>query len=99
MHGIHHSTVRGETDANWSSRLTLWDRLHGTLRLDVPQAQITTGLPGYQTPADLGLPRILALPLVHQRPSWPADAPAARTRRARPPQLRSSPVLTEEASR
>ncbi len=87
MHGIHHSTVRGETDANWSSGLTLWDRLHGTLHLDVPQAEITIGVPGYQAPADVGLPRILALPLVHQRPSWPADGPAPRTRGARREQL------------
>jgi len=87
MHGIHHSTVRGETDANWSNGLTLWDRLHGTLRLDVPQAEITIGVPGYQAPADVGLPRILALPLVQQRPSWPADGPAPRTRGARRGQL------------
>jgi sterol desaturase/sphingolipid hydroxylase (fatty acid hydroxylase superfamily) len=32
MHGIHHSTVREETDSNWSSGLTVWDWLHGTLR-------------------------------------------------------------------
>jgi len=37
MHGIHHSIVREETDSNWSSGLTLWDWLHGTLRLEVPQ--------------------------------------------------------------
>ena len=87
MHGIHHSTVRGETDANWSSGFTLWDRLHGTLRLDVRQEEITIGVPGYQAPADVGLPRILALPLAHQRPSWPADGPAPRTRGARRAQL------------
>src|SRR5207247_11116397 len=55
MHGIHHSTVRGETDANWSSGLTLWDRLHGTLHLDVPQAEITIGVRGYPAPAAVGL--------------------------------------------
>jgi sterol desaturase/sphingolipid hydroxylase (fatty acid hydroxylase superfamily) len=37
MHGIHHSIVPEETDSNWSSGLTLWDWLHGTLRLNVPQ--------------------------------------------------------------
>ena len=87
MHGIHHSTVRGETDANWSSGLTLWDRLHGTLRLDVPQVEITIGVPAYRAPVDAGLPRILALPFVRQRPSWPADGPAPRTRGARREQL------------
>src|SRR5579859_3670499 len=40
MHGIHHSTVPEETDSNWSSGLTLWDWLHGTLRLDIPQDAI-----------------------------------------------------------
>lgn len=45
MHGIHHSKVPEETDSNWSSLLSIWDRLHGTLRLDVPQSAITIGLP------------------------------------------------------
>ena len=87
MHGIHHSTVRGETDANWSSGLTLWDRLHGTLRLDVPQAEVTIGVPGYRAPEDVTLPAILALPFERQRPSWPADGPAPRTRGSGPDQL------------
>jgi len=87
MHGIHHSTVRGETDANWSSGFTLWDRLHGTLRLDVPQAVVTIGVPAYRAPADVVLARILVLPLVRQRPSWPADGPAPRARGARRDQL------------
>ena len=70
MHGIHHSVVRAETDSNWSSGLTLWDRLHGTLRLDVPQDAITIGVPAYREPADVRLPRILAMPFARQRPSW-----------------------------
>ncbi|MEJ7713808.1 MAG: sterol desaturase family protein [Pyrinomonadaceae bacterium] len=37
MHSIHHSIVRDETDSNWSSGLTIWDWLHGTLRRDMPQ--------------------------------------------------------------
>jgi sterol desaturase/sphingolipid hydroxylase (fatty acid hydroxylase superfamily) len=69
MHGIHHSTVREETDANWSSGLTLWDRLHGTLRLNVPQDAVTIGVPAYQG-ADVVLPRLFALPFVRQPPSW-----------------------------
>jgi hypothetical protein len=39
MHGIHHSLVPEELCSNWPSGLTLWDRLHGTLRLNVPQNQ------------------------------------------------------------
>jgi len=87
MHGIHHSTVRRETDSNWSSGLTLWDRLHGTVRLDVPQEEVTIGVPAYRAPADAALPAILALPFVRQRPSWPADDPAPRSRGARRDEL------------
>jgi sterol desaturase/sphingolipid hydroxylase (fatty acid hydroxylase superfamily) len=45
QHGIHHSIVLEEADSNWSSLFNVWDRLHGTLRLDVPQEAITIGLP------------------------------------------------------
>lgn len=47
MHGIHHSIVERETNSNWSSGLTVWDWLHGTLRLNVPQAEVTIGVPAY----------------------------------------------------
>jgi sterol desaturase/sphingolipid hydroxylase (fatty acid hydroxylase superfamily) len=70
MHGIHHSTIRDETDSNWSSGLTLWDWLHGTLRWDVPQRRIVIGVPAYRDPADVSLVRILAMPFRRQRPSW-----------------------------
>jgi hypothetical protein len=43
LHGIHHSDRPAEQESNWSSGLTLWDRLHGTLRTDVPQASIRVG--------------------------------------------------------
>lgn len=62
MHGIHHSNVRAERDANWSSGLTLWDRLHGTLRLNVPQEGIEIGVAAYRAPEELGLFRLLKLP-------------------------------------
>jgi sterol desaturase/sphingolipid hydroxylase (fatty acid hydroxylase superfamily) len=70
MHGIHHSQVRDETDSNWSSGLTLWDWLHGTLRLNVPQREITIGVPAFTDPDDVTLPKMVALPFVPQRPHW-----------------------------
>ncbi len=70
MHGIHHSTVRGETNSNWSSGLSLWDHLHRTFRLDVPQDQVTVGVPGYREPAETGLRASLRLPFVRQRDAW-----------------------------
>jgi sterol desaturase/sphingolipid hydroxylase (fatty acid hydroxylase superfamily) len=70
MHGIHHSVVPEEQNANWSSGLTLWDWMHGTLRLNVPQDEITIGVPAYQDPNDVTLPKVLVMPLVEQRPAW-----------------------------
>ena len=45
MHGIHHSVVETEHNSNFSVIFNLWDRLHGTLRLNVPQESIDIGLP------------------------------------------------------
>jgi sterol desaturase/sphingolipid hydroxylase (fatty acid hydroxylase superfamily) len=70
MHGIHHSLIREETNANWSSGLTLWDWLHGTLRLNVPQDEITIGVPAYREPGEVSLAKVLALPFGKQRPTW-----------------------------
>lgn len=70
LHGIHHSTRREETEANWSSGLTLWDRLHGTLKTDVPQQSITIGVPRYRDPRELVLPKLVIMPFGRQRPAW-----------------------------
>ncbi|HKZ76994.1 MAG TPA: sterol desaturase family protein [Pyrinomonadaceae bacterium] len=70
MHGIHHSIVREETNSNWSSGLTIWDRLHGTLRLNVPQDEVTIGVPAYRESEDVELLKILAMPFGEQRPTW-----------------------------
>ena len=61
MHGIHHSADREERDSNWSSGLSLWDRLHGTLRLDPPQDQLRIGVPAVDQ--ILSVPEALHLPL------------------------------------
>lgn len=81
MHGIHHSTVRDETDSNWSSGLSLWDHLHGTFRLDVQQARVRIGVPAYRDPAEIRLRPSLALPFVRQRDAW-QRAPSPRQARA-----------------
>ena len=70
MHGIHHSIVERETNSNWSSGLTVWDWLHGTLRLNVPQAEVTIGVPAFQDPKTVTLPKVLAMPFEYLPPSW-----------------------------
>jgi sterol desaturase/sphingolipid hydroxylase (fatty acid hydroxylase superfamily) len=61
MHGIHHSIEHDEVNANWSSGLTLWDWLHGTLKLDVEDS-ITIGVRSFGDPEQVRLPDMLALP-------------------------------------
>jgi len=79
MHGIHHSDYENETNSNWSSLLSAWDWLHGTLLLSVPQREVAIGVPGYGDPRQVTLGRSLALPFRRQRADW--KEPDGRLRR------------------
>ncbi len=70
MHGIHHSVVEGETNSNYSTVFSWWDRLHRSLRLDIPQAALVIGIPAYHEPVDNTLWHVLALPFQRQRHYW-----------------------------
>lgn len=70
MHGIHHSRVRRETNSNYGVVFPWWDRLHRSLVLDVPQAEVTIGVPGYSMPGDNGLWNAVCHPFRRQRDSW-----------------------------
>lgn len=70
MHGIHHSDRKNETDSNWSSLLSVWDTLHGTMVLNVPQREVEIGVPAYQEPSRVTLGRMLALPFRPQADDW-----------------------------
>jgi sterol desaturase/sphingolipid hydroxylase (fatty acid hydroxylase superfamily) len=90
MHGIHHSIVERETNSNWTTILTVWDRMHGTLRLNVPQHEIVIGLPCYDDARELTLWTLLTLPFRRQRDTW-LRRDGSRPERAEPPGPR--PVL------
>ena len=68
MHGIHHSIVQRETNSNWGTIFCWWDKLHRTLRRDVPQDEITIGVAAYRDEKDLTLGQLLVLPFRGQRP-------------------------------
>jgi sterol desaturase/sphingolipid hydroxylase (fatty acid hydroxylase superfamily) len=70
MHGIHHSQIRDEAQSNYSVVLSSWDRLHQTLRLNVPQSEITIGVPAYSNPRDNTVWHDLVLPFGRQRDYW-----------------------------
>jgi sterol desaturase/sphingolipid hydroxylase (fatty acid hydroxylase superfamily) len=70
MHGIHHSQVRHETNSNYGVVFCWWDRLHRTLGLNVPQAHIEVGIPGYSRPDDNRFWHTVMLPFRKQRDYW-----------------------------
>jgi sterol desaturase/sphingolipid hydroxylase (fatty acid hydroxylase superfamily) len=70
MHGIHHSAVREETDSNFSVIFRWWDWVHGTLRLNIKQAEVVIGVPAYLQPEDNKIVRLLVLPFRKQREHW-----------------------------
>jgi sterol desaturase/sphingolipid hydroxylase (fatty acid hydroxylase superfamily) len=81
MHGIHHSDRIEETNTNYSSLVSVWDLLHGTLRLDVPQERVVIGVPAYDTPEDVTIGKMLLLPFRSQRNDWRTSAgPVAEVR-------------------
>jgi sterol desaturase/sphingolipid hydroxylase (fatty acid hydroxylase superfamily) len=84
MHGIHHSDYRSETDSNWSSLLSWWDWLHGTMRLDVAQSAIEIGVPAYQDAQHVTLGKITLLPFIEQRDDWKTTEGASHIDRPAP---------------
>ncbi len=67
MHGIHHSMKKRETDSNFSIIFSFWDRLHRTIRLNVHQDEIVTGVPVYPDEKELTAGKLLKLPFTKIR--------------------------------
>jgi sterol desaturase/sphingolipid hydroxylase (fatty acid hydroxylase superfamily) len=61
MHRIHHSVIVAECNSNYSTILSVWDRIGRTLCVR-PQAGIEVGLRQYGNRTELGLPALLAMP-------------------------------------
>ena len=70
MHGIHHSQVRRENNSNYGVVFPWWDHVHRTLGLNIPQAEIVIGIPGYCQPDDNRLRNALLMPFRKQRDYW-----------------------------
>lgn len=64
VHAFHHSDRQAQTDSNYGSVLTLWDRLFGTY-VDPGKASMRRfGLGYFRLPADARLGRMLKQPLL-----------------------------------
>jgi sterol desaturase/sphingolipid hydroxylase (fatty acid hydroxylase superfamily) len=63
MHKVHHSQVHAETDTNYTSLPSLWDRLFGSFRLRPDLSAVRIGLVGWSDSSHQTLPGMLATPL------------------------------------
>lgn len=68
MHWVHHSRYRPETDSNYSSFLSVWDRLFGTFRLRDKPEEIDLGLDGWHDHEWRSLSGMLTKPFRRRRP-------------------------------
>ncbi len=62
MHGVHHSIILEEANSNFSIIFSFWDRLHKTLKLNIPQSKIIMGVPSYNQERELTIGNLLKLP-------------------------------------
>jgi sterol desaturase/sphingolipid hydroxylase (fatty acid hydroxylase superfamily) len=77
MHKVHHSRIPLETNSNYTSLLSVWDRLFRSFRLRPEPHEIHFGLDGYDRESDQTLLGLLKTPLDHA-----ADTPAPSPQRA-----------------
>ena len=71
-HGIHHSIEDRETNSNYSNLFIWWDRLHRTVRLDVPQDTLVVGVPTHRDPEEMTVWHLLRMPFIKQRRARPS---------------------------
>lgn len=80
MHGIHHSQIMEETNSNYGVIFSFWDKLHSTLKLNIPQKLINIGVPGYNLADDNSLKNVLIMSFRRQRRYWVTDVSDYRMR-------------------
>lgn len=73
MHVVHHSMHQPETDSNYSSVLSIWDRLFGSLLLRPHPERIRLGLPDWRERDWRRLPTMISRPF-RNRPESRPDA-------------------------
>jgi sterol desaturase/sphingolipid hydroxylase (fatty acid hydroxylase superfamily) len=75
MHAIHHSIDPDQLQTNFSSGLALWDRLHGTFRLDSEPQDVVVGVLGHRDPDDASFEKVWKLPFSDRAAVTRPDGP------------------------
>lgn len=63
MHKVHHSRIRMETDSNYTSLLSAWDRLFGSFRIRHDLSAIQMGLDSWSEPLHQTLAGMIRTPV------------------------------------
>ncbi len=79
MHWVHHSDQRPETDSNYSSIFSVWDRLFGSFRLRTDPSTIHLGLKQYDRTEWGTFTGMLAMPFRRKRPESRGAPPPVET--------------------
>jgi sterol desaturase/sphingolipid hydroxylase (fatty acid hydroxylase superfamily) len=81
MHKVHHSRVPVETNSNYTSLLSVWDRLFASFRLRTHLHDIQFGLDGFDRDQDQTVGGLFMTPLIREQlpgtpgePRTPADS-------------------------
>lgn len=77
MHWVHHSDYRPETDSNFSSVFSFWDRIFGSFRLVRDPKKLTLGLEDMERRDWATLPGMVAMPFRKRRGRRGAAGPRA----------------------
>lgn len=67
MHKVHHSRWQPETDSNFSSLLSIWDRLFHSFRINEIPETIQLGLNEFNRPSDQTILGLLSTPLAKRK--------------------------------
>jgi sterol desaturase/sphingolipid hydroxylase (fatty acid hydroxylase superfamily) len=78
MHKVHHSRWQLETDSNYSSLFSFWDRAFGSFRMREDPRTLQFGLDEFDRPGDHTLAGLLATPFRRIRRST-GESPRVRT--------------------
>jgi len=71
MHKVHHSRWQPETDSNYSSFLSIWDRVFGSFRINHKPSSIHIGLKDYDSSEQQSVPGMLKTPWTSPKTSNP----------------------------
>jgi sterol desaturase/sphingolipid hydroxylase (fatty acid hydroxylase superfamily) len=90
MHKVHHSRLRTETNSNFSTLFSFWDRLAKTFRMRPNPNTLDFGLDEFDQPRWQTFWGMLKTPFVSPQPGRSADGETPRNKKAEPLARRSA---------